>query len=83
MEDNFSTHTKIEENLTADEEVFVSYSRVDKVFVGKIIRVLKRNGYSVWVDTESILPTSIWSSSIVNAINNAAATIFVITDASL
>ena len=54
MEDNFSTHTKIEENLTADEEVFISYSRVDKEFVGKIIRVLKSNGYSVWVDTESI-----------------------------
>ena len=83
MEDNFSTHTKIDENLTADEEVFISYSRVDKEFVGKIIRVLKSNGYSVWVDTESILPTSIWSSSIVNAIDNAAATIFVITDASL
>ena len=40
--------------------VFISYSRRDKDFVGKLREALSARNYEVWVDWEDIPPSTEW-----------------------
>jgi hypothetical protein len=66
-----------------DGEVFVSYSRRDGDFVGRLRRALEAAGKSVWVDTEDIPAATRWSDRIRQALEGAAAVVFVITPDSI
>ena len=60
-------------------DVFISYAREDKEFVGRLHRALERRQHSSWVDWEGIPPTAEWLSEIYGAIDAAEAYVFVLT----
>jgi WD40 repeat protein len=49
-------------------DVFVSYSRVDRDVVARIVDTLRAAGESVWVDLEGIEPSALWMEEIKTAI---------------
>jgi len=63
-------------------ELFISYSRRDKVFVKKFIKALNENGYPpdvVWVDWEDIRPSVDWEDEIHKGIEGANSIIFILS----
>lgn len=50
--------------------IFVSYSRNDKEFVGRLIADLKDRNHNVWYD-ESIMPGESWADTLTNAVEGA------------
>jgi len=63
-------------------EIFISYSRRDKVFVERFLDGLKNNGYSsdnIWVDWEDIPPSSDWEAEIKKGIESANSIIFILS----
>jgi hypothetical protein len=61
------------------QEVFISYSRKDKEFVGRLYEALKRRDREAWVDWEDIRPTEEFMQAIYGAIEGADTFIFVLT----
>ena len=41
-------------------QVFISYSRKDKSFAGKITEALKQINLEIWIDWEDIPPIAEW-----------------------
>ncbi len=60
-------------------DVFVSYSRKDKVFVQKLHEALKAQGRETWVDWEDIPLTADWWAEIQEGIETANAFVFIIS----
>jgi len=63
-------------------EIFISYSRRDKVFVERFLAALKDNGYSsdnMWVDWEDIPASSDWEAEIKKGIETANSIIFILS----
>ena len=60
-------------------DVFISYSRVDQVFVRQLHAALEAAGRGAWVDWEGIPPSAEWLVEIYAAIEAAGAFVFVIS----
>jgi WD40 repeat protein len=63
-------------------EIFISYSRRDKIFVEKFLKALNENGYSVdqiWVDWEDIPASSKWEQEIRKGVEKANSIIFILS----
>lgn len=59
--------------------VFISYSRVDAEFVGRLKEALQAKGYDAFVDTESISGGEKWKRRLDQLIRNADAMAFVVS----
>jgi WD40 repeat protein len=64
-------------------DVFVSYSRRDSQFVGKLAQSIEDRGKQVWVDTEGIADAEVFPQAIRTAIEQSDAFLFVITPAAV
>lgn len=64
-------------------DVFISYSRRDKLFARKLCEALVTNGLRVWVDWENIPATSEWRSEILSGIEKANNFLFIISNTSI
>ncbi|MGH7846740.1 MAG: toll/interleukin-1 receptor domain-containing protein, partial [Candidatus Binatia bacterium] len=59
-------------------DVFISYSRKHKEFVGRLHEALKQRERDTWVDWEGIPPSAEWQNEIYAAIDAAHSFVFVI-----
>ena len=64
-------------------DVFVSYSRRDSEFVGRLAESIEDRGKEVWVDTEGIFDAEVFPDAIRRAIEQSDAFLFVITPAAV
>ncbi|HYM21329.1 MAG TPA: TIR domain-containing protein [Candidatus Kapabacteria bacterium] len=62
--------------------IFISYSRDDERHAKHLLALLRRQGYSVWIDQEAIAGASIWSDEIVDNIKKSDIFIALISAAS-
>jgi TolB-like protein len=53
-----------------NNSIFISYSRQNEKQAMHLLSVLRREGYTVWIDQESIAGASIWSDEIVQNIKS-------------
>jgi len=60
-------------------DVFISYSRKDRDFMGTLYDALKSEERDIWVDWEDIPPTAEWLKEIFEAIESAHTFVFVIS----
>lgn len=61
-------------------QVFISYSRRDGDVTQRIVALLRKQGFDVWLDNEKLIPgTPIWETEIERAIKSAAAIIVVLS----
>jgi WD40 repeat protein len=60
-------------------DIFISYSRRDKVFAEQLRAALVAQGRSVWIDTADIPPTSPWRQDIADAIAAAGAVLIILS----
>jgi hypothetical protein len=60
-------------------EVFISYSRRDSEFVGRLVELLEQKGRRCWVDWQSIRPSAEWMREVTAAIDAAQAFVFVLS----
>ena len=58
-------------------DVFISYSRKDKIIVSEITRLLDASSITYWVDTEKIHMGGEFMADIVDAIENSTITLFI------
>ena len=65
------------------QQAFISYSRRDKQFVGRLHDALSRRDHEAWVDWADIRPTEEFMQAIYAAIERADAFIFVLTPDSI
>src|SRR4051794_8170367 len=63
--------------------LFVSYSRSDAQFVGRLTAALEADGHDVWVDTEDIAGSEQWRASIVAGVQRADAVLLVVSPRSM
>ncbi|MBE9032990.1 TIR domain-containing protein, partial [filamentous cyanobacterium LEGE 11480] len=68
---------------SATHDVFISYSRRDKVFVERLHGALKQAGQSAWIDWIGIPVTSDWWAEIERGIEGADTFVFVMSPDSL
>ena len=66
-------------SVSGPEEVFISYSRKDKEFVGRLYEALKSRDREAWVDWEDIRPIEEFMDAIYGAIEGANTFVFVLT----
>ena len=64
-------------------DVFVSYSRRDADFVGRLTQAIESCGKQVWLDTEGIADADVFPAAIRTAIEGSDAFLFVITPESV
>jgi len=57
--------------------VFISYSRLDKAFVGRLADSFRVAGVQTWTDLENIAPGSNWQDEIERGLMNASVLIYV------
>jgi len=62
--------------------IFISYSRQDEKQAMHLLGVLRREGYTVWIDQESIAGASIWSDEIVQNIKQCDIFIALLSESS-
>src|SRR5579864_9468757 len=60
-------------------DVFVSYSRRDGEFVGRLVESITARGKEVWLDTEGIADAEVFPEAIKGAIEQSDGFVFVIT----
>ena len=60
-------------------DIFISYSRKDKVFVTRLHEALKARQRQAWVDLEDIPPTADWQEKIKVGVEGARAFVFVLS----
>ena len=63
--------------------IFCSYSRRDSPFAEEIVNFISSQGYSVWMDQSGIDGASIWTESIVEAIDESCAVILLVSSHSV
>lgn len=66
-----------------ENEIFISYSRTDKVFVDALVEALRQQGLDPWYDVEDIPKTAIWWESIQQGIVATNAFVFIVSPDSL
>lgn len=64
-------------------DVFLSHSRTDASFVGKVGGQLVASGFSVWIDTEGITAGDAWKTTIAQAIGRAKWVVLVVSPRSM
>jgi WD40 repeat protein len=64
-------------------DVFLSYSRRDSEFVGRLAQSIEEHGKEVWLDVEGIADGEVFPEAIKRAIEQSDAFVFVITPASV
>jgi WD40 repeat protein len=64
-------------------DVFVSYSRQDSAFVGRLVSSIEGRGKQVWRDTDGIADGEVFPQAIRTAIEQSDAFLFVITPAAV
>jgi hypothetical protein len=69
--------------LMADSYVFISYSREDRTFVGRLADTLRKAGVQPWTDVENIAPGANWQKEIEKGLLNASVLIYVSSKNSL
>jgi TolB-like protein len=62
--------------------IFISYSREDEKQALHLLALLRREGYSVWIDQEAIAGASIWSDEIVQNIKSSEIFLALLSDSS-
>ncbi|MDP4236472.1 MAG: TIR domain-containing protein [Bacteroidota bacterium] len=62
--------------------IFISYSRQDEKQAMHLLSLLRREGYTVWIDQESIAGASIWSDEIVHNIKESGIFIALLSESS-
>jgi len=65
-----------------DASIFISYSRQNEKQALHLLGVLRREGFTVWIDQESIAGASIWSNEIVENIKKSEIFIILLSDSS-
>jgi hypothetical protein len=60
-------------------KVFISYSRKDKVFAGKLTEALEKSELETWIDWEDIPPTADWMDQIHKGIEQTDAFLFLLS----
>jgi WD40 repeat protein len=60
-------------------KVFISYSRKDKVFAGRLTEALQKSELETWIDWEDIPPTADWMDQIHKGIEEADAFLFLLS----
>jgi len=73
----------ISSNRPGSIQVFVSYSRTDRVFVDRLVADLERLNFSVWIDRRGIKAGRQWDNEIVSAIKRCFAMVVVLSNASV
>ncbi|MFI5264985.1 MAG: toll/interleukin-1 receptor domain-containing protein, partial [Candidatus Kapaibacterium sp.] len=68
--------------LSMNPGIFISYSRQDEKQAMHLLSVLRREGYTVWIDQESIAGASIWSDEIVQNIKQSEIFIALLSESS-
>ena len=63
--------------------LFCSYSRKDGDYAKKIVEFVASHGYAVWMDQSGIDGASIWTETIVEAIDESAAVILLVSNHSV
>lgn len=66
-----------------ETNIFCSYSRRDSPFAERIVNFVSSRGYSVWMDQSGIDGASIWTESIVEAIDESGAVILLVSSHSV
>ena len=66
-----------------ETNIFCSYSRRDSPFAERIVNFVSSRGYSVWMDQSGIDGASIWTESIVEAIDESSAVILLVSSHSV
>jgi TolB-like protein len=66
-----------------DHGIFISYSRDDEKQALHLLDVLRREGFTVWIDQEAIAGASIWSDEIVQNIKQCEIFIALLSDHSV
>ena len=64
-------------------DVFVSYSRRDSGFVGRLVAALEERGKDVWVDIEGIRDAEVFPAALRTAVEQSDGFLFVITPESI
>ena len=64
-------------------DVFISYSRKDIAFARLLHQALKENDLETWIDWQDIPPSADWLAEVYEAIEQADAFVFVISETSL
>jgi hypothetical protein len=63
--------------------IFVSYSRRDSELVGRIVDRIESSGHEVWIDTDDIVGSDRWRSSVAEAIVTADVVVLMVSPASM
>lgn len=63
--------------------VFISYSRHDRAYAKRLSEKLREQGFTVWMDVESMRYSDKWWDSIVKAISACAAFVVIVSPASI
>jgi hypothetical protein len=63
-------------------KIFISYARADKSFATKLARLLRREGFDLWID-QDIRAGSRWDSEIQAALTSAAIVLVILSPASV
>ncbi len=71
------------EGCSSVPEVFVSYSRRDGEFVGRLAAALRARGKEVWIDVEGIRDAEVFPEALRRAVEDSAAFVFVISPESV
>ncbi len=66
-----------------NEDIFISYSRKDNDRVIPIVRQLREEGYSVWLDEGQIEAAALWAEQIVEGIKSCRVLLFIISENSI
>jgi TIR domain-containing protein len=64
-------------------DVFVSYSRRDSEFVGRVVESIEQRGKETWLDTEGLVDGEVFPAAIRRAIEQADTFLFVISPAAV
>ena len=64
-------------------DIFISYSSHDRDKAERLVALIEKAGYSVWIDRTGISGAKNWSAEIVEAINDCSIVIFLISPESL
>lgn len=61
-------------------DIFITYSRIDKDFVSKLHYNLKKAGHDPWIDFEDITPGTSWEAKIIKAIDESTYVVVVVSN---
>jgi len=66
-------------DTTERPDIFISYSREDRIFVDKLEKTLRQHGLRIWIDHHNIPPTAEFMQEIYLGIESANNFLFIIS----